>query len=130
MEREFLGTVSYASPEQLRGEAVSARADIYSLGAVVFEMLTGRAPFRGADPLALVTQHLTAPPPRPSSVRPGLPPHVDGVLLKALAKDPAARWQSASEFARALAAPLVGSQTDHRVACRSAAEACSPPSTS
>ncbi len=111
VEREFLGTVSYAPPEQLRGEAVTPRADIYSLGAVVFEMLTGRAPFAGADPLALVTQHLSVTPPRPSSLRAGLPPHVDEVVLRALEKSPDARWGSVTEFARAFAGPLVGSQT-------------------
>lgn len=111
VEREFLGTVSYASPEQLRGEAVTTRADIYSLGAMVFEMLTGRPPFETADPFALVTQHLTVTPPRPSAIRPSLPAHVDEVVLRALAKDPGDRWASAAEFARALAGPVVGAQT-------------------
>jgi serine/threonine protein kinase len=111
VEREFLGTVSYASPEQLRGENVTLRSDIYSLGAMVFEMLTGRPPFQAGDPFALVTQHLTVPPPRPTTLRADLPAHVDEVVLRAMAKDPAERWASASEFARALASPLIGSQT-------------------
>ena len=100
--RDFIGTVTYAPPEQLRGESVDYRADIYSLGAVAFEMLTGRPPFPTGDLLAVVSQHLTAAPPAPSAVAPDLPAFVDAVVLKALEKDPARRWQRVSELAIAL----------------------------
>lgn len=100
--REFLGTVHYASPEQLRGEPVDGRSDIYSLGAMTFELLTGRLPFSDPDPLTLAMQHLTVVPPAPSASVTDLPPWVDAVILKALAKDGRDRWESASAFARAL----------------------------
>ena len=101
-QRQFVGTATYASPEQLRGELVDHRSDIYSLGGVVFELLTGRPPFPQEDLLALISLQLTATPPRPSSLAPGVPPRVDEVVLKALAKDPKDRWQQVSDFARAL----------------------------
>jgi serine/threonine protein kinase len=104
-EKQFLGTVGYAPPEQLRGAAVDARADIYSLGVMVFEMLTGQLPFEGADLLSVVSQHLTAPPPPPSQRRPGIPAWMDRAVLKALEKDPARRWSSVMEFSRALSGP-------------------------
>jgi serine/threonine protein kinase len=100
--REFLGTVTYAPPEQLRGEPVDHRADIYCLGAIAFEMLTGQPPFPTGDLLAVVSQHLTAVPPAPSSVAQDLPAFVDAAVLKALEKDPARRWQRVSELAQAL----------------------------
>jgi serine/threonine protein kinase len=100
--REFLGTVSYASPEQLRDECVDRATDIYALGAVVFELLTGRPPFEAQDPLALAVQHLTVAPPAPTSLNPSLPSWIDAIVLKALAKDRTARWSSVSELARAL----------------------------
>ncbi|MGE4055598.1 MAG: serine/threonine-protein kinase [Vicinamibacterales bacterium] len=100
--REFLGTVHYASPEQLRGEPVDGRSDVYSLGAMTFELLTGRPPFSDADPLTLAMQHLTVAPPAPSSLLAGVPPWVDVVVLKALAKDRQDRWDSPLAFARAL----------------------------
>jgi serine/threonine protein kinase len=102
---QFLGTVVYASPEQLRGESLDPRSDIYSLGVVVFELLTGRLPFRAETSLGIATQHLTQRPPVPSHVMPGLPGWVDSIVLKALAKKPSERWQSVREFAAALAGP-------------------------
>jgi serine/threonine protein kinase len=102
-QRQFVGTATYASPEQLRGEPVDHRSDIYSLGGVVFELLTGRPPFPQDDLLALISLQLTAAPPRPSSLAPGVPAWVDEVVLRALAKDPNERWLWVSEFARALA---------------------------
>ena len=101
---QFIGTVAYASPEQLTGAPVDARADIYSLGAVVFEMLTGRVPFEGEDPVTMLTGHLTGPPPAPSSVRPELPPWIDIAVVRAMAKNPADRWPDIAEFGRAIAA--------------------------
>jgi serine/threonine protein kinase len=102
---QFLGTVAYASPEQLRGGEVDARSDVYALGAVTFELLTGQPPFAHPDPLVVVSRHLTADPPRISGVVPDLPPWLDTVVARALAKAPEQRWPRAVDFARALAGP-------------------------
>jgi serine/threonine protein kinase len=101
---EFIGTIAYASPEQLSAVVVDARSDIYSLGAVVFEMLTGRVPFPGDDPLSVLNGHLNAPVPRPSSLRSDLPAWIDVTLCRALAKNPDERWSDIAEFGRALSA--------------------------
>jgi serine/threonine protein kinase len=101
---EFLGTLMYASPEQLTGGTVDRRSDIYSIGAVVFEMLTGRAPFPGVDAMQVLSGHLNAPVPRPSALRPGLPAWVDLAVGRALAKNPEDRWQRIEDFGRAMAA--------------------------
>ena len=101
---QFIGTISYASPEQLTSGSVDARSDIYSLGVVVFEMLTGRVPFDGHDPIAVVTAHLSSGTPRPSEFRPQLPAWVDLVVGRALAKRPEDRWQSMADFGAAIAA--------------------------
>jgi serine/threonine protein kinase len=101
---EFIGTIAYASPEQLSAAAVDARSDLYSLGAVVFEMLTGRVPFPGDDPIGVLNGHLNTPVPRPSSVRPDLPAWIDVTIERALAKNPGDRWSDIAEFGRALSA--------------------------
>jgi serine/threonine protein kinase len=101
---QFIGTIAYASPEQLTGAAVDARSDIYSLGAVVFEMLTGRVPFEGEDAMAVLTGHLTTPAPRPTTVRTDLPAWIDLAIGRALAKSPDDRWQDIAEFGRLIAA--------------------------
>jgi serine/threonine protein kinase len=103
-EHQFLGTISYASPEQLTGGRVDARSDIYSLGVVVYELITGRVPFPGTEPMAVVTALLTKASPSPSSLRDDLPPWVDLVLARALAKGPSDRFESMAAFARALTA--------------------------
>ena len=100
---QFLGTLTYASPEQLSGSAVDPRADQYSLAVVVFELLTGHVPFESEDPLTLVTRHLTEAPPKASAVRPGIPEWVDRVLARALAKHPDDRWPTIAEFGAAIA---------------------------
>ena len=94
----ILGTASYFSPEQAKGESVDARTDLYSTGVVLFEMLTGRPPFRGDTPVAVAYQHVSEPPVKPSSVNPKVSPALDVVVLRALAKDRFARYQSAVEF--------------------------------
>jgi serine/threonine protein kinase len=99
---EFMGTVVYASPEQLEAQPLDARTDIYSLGIVVFEMLTGRPPFEASSALGVITKHLCDPPPALSQIRPPVPGWLDDAVGKALAKDPAERWQTMAEFARAL----------------------------
>jgi len=94
----IVGTAQYFSPEQARGETVDARTDLYSTGIVLFEMLTGKAPFRGDNPVAIAYQHVNQPPVPPSLSHPKISPALDAVVLRALAKDPFERFQSAHEF--------------------------------
>ena len=94
----ILGTASYFSPEQAKGESVDARTDLYSTGVVLFEMLAGRPPFRGETPVAVAYQHVSEAPVKPSSINPQVSPALDAVVLHALAKDRFGRYQSAVEF--------------------------------
>ena len=99
-----LGTPQYMSPEQAMGEKhIDARADVYALGAMTYEMLTGDAPFTGTTVQAIVAKVLSAEPERPSLVRKTIPPHVEAAVLTALAKLPADRFATAAEFGAALA---------------------------
>ena len=100
---QYAGTVVYSSPEQLQAENLDARTDIYSLGVVVFEMLTGRPPFEAATPLGVITKHLCDPPPNLGDMVSDVPAVLAQTVGKALAKDPADRWQSMLDFARAIA---------------------------
>jgi serine/threonine-protein kinase len=94
-----LGTPAYMSPEQVMGEEViDARADIYGLGCVFYEMLTGQPPFIAQSAAVMMRMHIQQPPTPPSSVRPGLPAPVDRIIAKALAKKPEDRFQKAEEF--------------------------------
>jgi eukaryotic-like serine/threonine-protein kinase len=93
-----IGTAQYLSPEQARGEAVDARSDVYAAGCVVFELLTGEPPFTGDTPVAVAYQHVREDPRRPSELNPDIPPALDAVVLKALSKNPANRYQSAAEM--------------------------------
>jgi len=97
-----VGTPEYMSPEQCRGEAVDARSDIYSLGIMLFEALTGCPPFQGDNYPALAHKHIYIMPPRPSSINLLISPAIDQVILTALMKEPAQRYQQASEMAEAL----------------------------
>jgi hypothetical protein len=99
---QFLGTLDYISPEQIRGGMVDGRADQYALACAAFELLTGEPPFRREEPMALMHAQVTAPPPRLSSRRPDLPPAADAVLARALAKAPQDRYASCRDFADAL----------------------------
>lgn len=94
-----VGTAAYAAPEQLAGGAVDHRVDIYALGCTLYEMLTGAKPFRSDTMASAIHAHLTEPPPRPSLSRAGLPPATDRVIARAMAKDPAARYNSCHELA-------------------------------
>lgn len=94
----IVGTAQYFSPEQARGESVDARSDLYSTGVVFFELLTGRAPFRGDNPVAVAYQHVNQEAPPPSSFTPRVSPALDAVVLRSLAKDRFDRYQSASDF--------------------------------
>jgi beta-lactam-binding protein with PASTA domain/tRNA A-37 threonylcarbamoyl transferase component Bud32 len=93
-----MGTAQYLSPEQARGETVDARSDIYSAGCLLYELLTGEPPFRGDSPVAVAYQHVREDPVVPSRVQPELTPAIDAVVLKAMAKNPNNRYQSAEEF--------------------------------
>ncbi|MFS0728774.1 Stk1 family PASTA domain-containing Ser/Thr kinase [Curtobacterium sp. 1P10AnD] len=94
----ILGTASYFSPEQARGETVDARTDLYSTGVVLFEMLTGRPPFIGDSPVAVAYQHVSEQPAAPSTIATSVSPALDAVTLHALVKDRTRRFQSAAEF--------------------------------
>ncbi|CAN5228191.1 Stk1 family PASTA domain-containing Ser/Thr kinase [soil metagenome] len=103
-----LGTVQYFSPEQARGETVDARTDLYSTGVVLFELLTGRAPFRGERPAAIAYQHISQAPVAPSVINPKVSPALDAVVLHSLAKDRFERFQTAAEFRSDLEAAGAG----------------------
>jgi serine/threonine-protein kinase len=105
----IVGTASYFSPEQARGEIVDARTDLYSTGIVLFELLTGQAPFRGENPVAVAYQHVNSEAVPPSSLNPKVSPALDAVVLRALAKDRFERYQSASEFRDDVEAAAAGS---------------------
>ena len=98
----FVGSPEYAAPEMVVGTAIDHRVDVYALGVVLFHMLTGRLPFAGPTPVSLMLLHVQQPPPVPSSLNPAIPPAVELVILKALAKTPAERYQTAQEFQSAL----------------------------
>ena len=93
-----IGTAQYLSPEQARGEPVDARSDVYAAGCVLYELLTGEPPFTGDSPVAVAYQHVREDPKSPSEVNPAVPPALDAIVLKALAKNPANRYQSAAEM--------------------------------
>src|SRR5215210_807082 len=97
-EGSIIGTAQYLSPEQARGTQVDQTSDLYSLGIVLYEMLTGTVPFTGDSPVEIAMKHLSATPPSLSLKRPDVPRALDQVVLRALAKEPAARYQSAEEM--------------------------------
>ena len=110
----ILGTAAYFSPEQAKGEPVDARADVYSTGVVLYELLTGRQPFRGESPVAVAYQHVSETPLAPSDVNPTVPRALDAVVLRALAKDPFQRFQDAAGFREALDATVDGKAPSRR----------------
>jgi len=95
---QVIGTAQYLSPEQARGERVDARSDLYSTGCLMYELLTGRPPFTGDSPVAIAYQHVRENPIPPSRLDPSLPPWADSIVLKAMAKSPNDRYQSAAEM--------------------------------
>jgi serine/threonine-protein kinase len=99
----IVGTAQYLSPEQARGAPVDQRSDIYSVGIVLYELLTGQLPFTGETPLEIAMKHLSEIPKAPSELRPEIPTDLDMIVLRALAKDPADRFESAEEMERELA---------------------------
>ncbi len=93
-----MGTATYFSPEQAQGYPVDPRSDVYSLGVVLYEMATGRAPFKGDNPVSIAYKHVQEPPPRPTSLNPAIPAALEAIMLKAMAKEPAGRYQSAEDM--------------------------------
>jgi serine/threonine-protein kinase len=100
----IMGTAQYLSPEQAQGHAVTPASDLYSIGVMLYELLAGRLPFEGDSAVSVALKHLSEPPPPISSFRPDVSPALEAVVMAALAKDPAQRWQSADDFAGALVA--------------------------
>src|SRR5919109_4545143 len=94
----IMGTPAYISPEQAQGQPVDQRSDIYSLGIILYEMVTGSVPFVAETPLAVLFKHISDPLPPPSSVKPDVSPAIEQVILKALAKNPEDRFATAAEF--------------------------------
>ncbi len=103
-----IGTAQYLSPEQARGETVDARSDIYSAGCLLYELLTGRPPFTGDSPVSVAYQHVREAPVPPSHLDAEITPAMDNIVLKALAKDPADRYQSAAEMRADIGRLLAG----------------------
>jgi eukaryotic-like serine/threonine-protein kinase len=93
-----MGTATYFSPEQAEGIGVDTRSDIYSLGVVLFEMVTGRPPFMGDTPVSVASKHVRDHPPAPRELNPSIPPTFEAIILKSMAKDPAHRYQTAEEL--------------------------------
>jgi serine/threonine-protein kinase len=107
-----IGTAQYLSPEQARGESVDARSDVYSVGCLLYELVTGAPPFTGDSPVSVAYQHVREDPKLPSSVDPAIPPELDAILLKALSKNPANRYQSAAEMRNDLLRAMAGQRVE------------------
>jgi len=103
-----IGTATYFSPEQAQGQIADARSDIYSAGVVMYELLTGVPPFTGESPVAVAYQHVQEAPEPPSSLNPNVPPGLEAIVLKAMAKDPIDRYQSAAEMVEDIDRLLAG----------------------
>jgi streptogramin lyase len=131
--KQWVGTLDYVAPEQIRGERVDARADVYALGGVLYFMLTGRVPFERENDHAKLWAHLMDEPPRPSAIRPELPAGLDDVVGRALAKEPARRYASAGDLGRAARAAATGERepvTERMVASGAAAPGATQPAAS
>jgi beta-lactam-binding protein with PASTA domain len=107
-----IGTAQYLSPEQARGEGVDARSDVYSAGCLLYELVTGTPPFTGDSPVAVAYQHVREDPRTPSSINPEIPPELDAILLKAMSKNPANRYQSAADMRADLLRAVAGQRVE------------------
>jgi serine/threonine-protein kinase len=107
-----IGTAQYLSPEQARGEGVDARSDVYSVGCLLYELVTGTPPFTGDSPVAVAYQHVREDPKLPSSINREVPPELDAILLKAMSKNPANRYQSAADMRNDLLRALAGQRVE------------------
>jgi serine/threonine protein kinase len=107
-----VGTPNYMAPEQVRGDPVDPRADIYALGVTLYQMITGEVPFEGESGIAVALKHLNEPPTPPRVLNPALPPAVDPVIVKALNKDRELRHQSAHELVAAFREAVAGTIAD------------------
>lgn len=107
----IIGTFLYLSPEQALGEPVTPASDLYSLGCVLLELLTGKPPFEGDSPAAISMAHVSKPPPSAHEVSPEVPAAVDAVIARSLSKDPADRYRNANEMASALRAAVAPAET-------------------
>jgi hypothetical protein len=128
----WVGTIDYASPEQIRGKSVDARSDVYALGCVLFVALTGQLPFEREADVAKLYAHINDPAPIPSSVAAEVPPQLDAVVSRALEKDPTERYPSAGDLGRAALAALTGStigEPERTVATGEAAPVTEPAET-
>ena len=107
-----IGTAQYLSPEQARGESVDARSDVYSTGCLLYELITGHPPFTGDSPVAVAYQHVREVPRIPSSANPAVPRALDSIVMKALAKNPMNRYQTAGEMRADLLRAIAGQQVE------------------
>jgi hypothetical protein len=127
---EVLGSAEYLSPEQAQGKPVDARSDLYSLGVVLYQLLTGHAPFDGDTPLAVALRHVRELPEPPRRRNPAISPFAEAIVLKLLAKNPAQRFQSAAELRAALLAAqdrIAGAAAGTRPAAISVTRPLTPP---
>lgn len=126
-----VGTPSYMSPEQAQGHSLDGRSDVYSLGIMLFEMLTGRRPFESDTAYGVAVMQVTTPPPSPRAMNPTLSPVVEQVIYKALSKQPATRYQTAEAmvkaFQQALDNPLSASETEKRASYSQRTQPHTPP---
>jgi eukaryotic-like serine/threonine-protein kinase len=107
-----IGTAQYLSPEQARGEGVDARSDVYSVGCLLYELVTGAPPFTGDSPVAVAYQHVREDPRLPSSINPAIPSELDAILMKAMSKNPANRYQSAADMRSDLLRAVAGQRVE------------------